>query len=365
MRNTGERPRQTRTGFTLIELLVVIAIIAILVGLLLPAVQKVRESANRAKCANNLRQMGIALNAYQANFNYYPPAGEGTNFNVPPGNPPTTQFRGYPFNTDSPVSIWTLLLPYVEHEDVYHQFVLTTFYNDKNVPQNQVAAQNVIPTYLCPSNPLRPDVGVDSMGFGYVDYGCTVYTDIDNTVNEKPGTLIRNKLTRMRGALGTDPTKPADIRDGTSKTIAIAEDVGRNEQMPGAYPDPYFLLTGDSTYILPVGQTTPLRCFWRWAEQDSGFGVSGPPGAVYGGAVTLINNNPQPFGGPGNQTGCFWNTTTNCGPNDEIFSFHSGGANVVFMDGHVSFLSENIDPVALRCLVTCQEGIPIPTGVNY
>jgi prepilin-type N-terminal cleavage/methylation domain-containing protein/prepilin-type processing-associated H-X9-DG protein len=430
--------RRQRRGFTLIELLVVIAIIGVLVALLLPAIQRAREAANRAQCANNLKQMGLALHHFNDNYSHFPSGGEGTN---PPGGggaPGKTYFDLH--------SVYTLMLPYIEHEDVYNQFDLRYAYNDPTVAGNQTAAQNVIPSFLCPSNPLRPTSGADSLGYGYTDYAATVYTDID------PGTGARNKTASNRiggalvaqstplaaaagatspglggylvptpyvltplgvaappaitgvpwtptqpvvnasgGVIITGPTsvgpKAGDIHDGLSKTIAIAEDVGRNENMPGAYPD-------------PIGNALPAsnngnRAFWRWAEPDSGIGVSGDPcaasgpptippagqtatGAVaagYTGQIIAINNNATPFGGPSaaqsqgscnsGATGCIWSTYTNCGPNDEIFGFHGPGANVVFMDGHVTFLSKDISTIALRTLVTANEGVPIPRGTEY
>jgi prepilin-type processing-associated H-X9-DG protein len=151
-------------------------------------------------------------------------------------------------------------------------------------------------------------------------------------------------------------SKVGDIRDGLSKTIAIAEDVGRNENMPGAYND--FIETGVKKH------------FHRWAEPDNGFGVSGNPtswadqttgATVAGQPLIAINNNLSPFGGP---TACPWQSKTNCGPNDEIFSFHGNGANVVFMDGHVSFLSSTLHPIVLRRLVTATEGVPIGQAVT-
>jgi prepilin-type processing-associated H-X9-DG protein len=182
----------------------------------------------------------------------------------------------------------------------------------------------------------------------------------------------------LHGTIDGQGTRLSDIQDGTSKTIAIAEDVGRYQAMPGAYVD-------------PIGGAK--RAFWRWAEPDNGFGVSGDPTAVqntpppggatgpnpsqYGVPVTpgvrakVINNNKNPFGGP---AGCVWVAKTNCGPNDEIFSFHTGGANVLFMDGHVSFLTENIDAIVMRRLVTASErispnqnsaGAPIQIDVDY
>src|SRR6185437_13351513 len=115
----------------------------------------------------------------------------------------------------------------------------------------------VVKTFLCPSNALRPATGRDSQGFGYTDYGPTVYTDID------PSTGLRNKATRTNGALhwvGPNGgnrfggSRIADITDGTSNTIALAEDCGRVEPQVSPYPDPMGM--GNNGY----------RAFWRWAE---------------------------------------------------------------------------------------------------
>lgn len=416
--------RRGRRGFTLIEMLVVIAIIAVLLSLLAPAVQKARKAANLATCQNNLRQMGIAINHFLSDRKHFPDAGEGTVYVVPTNAGTVTtvvkdfnlgikdgvrpkqdgtagpgtvvaaaaadpqdataffpldqsQFNGNP-NLPSPAvaypggagqfatsagngpaaqSVFMNLLPYFEQGDLAAVYNYSLAYNDPN--QNQGVAKNVIPILLCPENRLRPPSGVDSAGYGYTDYGATVYTDIDPIVG------VRNKTYRMNGGLHGTPdgkgTTVGDITDGLSKTIAIAEDVGRFEGMPGRYTDP---ITGAK------------RAFWRWAEPDNGFGVSGDPtvtngyGVVTGagvpgnllrGRARVINNNKTPFGG----ATCDWLTGGECGPNDEIFSFHDGGANVVFLDGHVQFLSENIDALVMRRLVTADEGIsPNDTTVN-
>ena len=327
------RNRCRRAGFTLIELLVVIAIIAILIGLLLPAVQKVREAAARVQCQNNLKQMGLAMHNYADSNQAFPTGGEGTDFvNAPKG--PSIFDRH---------STFTMLLPYIEQGNVFKQMNLNLYYNDVNQPvgpDGKTAAQHVIKIFVCPSNAWsKPQ---DPQGYGNTDYGATVYTDID------PTTGLRNKATRVNGALHVTPGQPlagtriAEITDGTSSTIAIAEDVGRDERYVSAYRDPY------------DGQ---LRRFWRWAEPDNAYGVSGFQSGGYD-AGTAINNTPTPMGG--STSTCVWSVTNNCGNNDEIFSFHVGGAQAVFCDGHVGFLQQSIDRRVVRMLVTPNGGEVIP-----
>src|ERR1700716_1109558 len=156
-------PRLCRRAFTLIELLVVIAIIGILIALLLPAVQKIREAAARMQCANNLKQMGLALHNYESAYQAFPTGGEGTDFaNAPKG--PSIFDRH---------STFTMLLPYIEQENIYKLMNLNAYYNDpNNQPNGGTAFQNVIKTYVCPSNGwAQPGGGADSQGYGRTDYG--------------------------------------------------------------------------------------------------------------------------------------------------------------------------------------------------
>jgi prepilin-type N-terminal cleavage/methylation domain-containing protein/prepilin-type processing-associated H-X9-DG protein len=378
------------SAFTLIELLVVIAIIGVLVALLLPAVQKVRESAARTKCANNLHQLGVALHGFHDVNKHFPTGGEGTN-TTPPTPPATILPNQTYFDLHS---VFTMLLPYVEYDQEYKLIQLGYAYNE---PENQAIAKSVVKTYLCPSSPFRGGLEQDSEGYGLTDYAPTTWTDIS------PMTDVRDMRTRAVGGLCATSSPPpkaragdnsssaadystytprtqwtnpstnqryimtnlgpssADILDGLSKTIGIAEVVGRQEGMKGS-----------SQFEDPVRD--PLgggkRAFWRWAEPACGIGVSGDPLATsdklgtltsgFKGALRAINNNESPFGGGA----CDWNGMTDCGPNDEIFSFHGSGANVVFLDGHVSFLTSNIQPRIVRYLVTAREGVD-PPGIDF
>ncbi len=414
------RIRNAKRGFTLIELLVVIAIIGLLVALLLPAVQKAREAANRNTCANNMKQIGLALHVFNDQKKAFPDASEGTNYTasgvgnwyiqpqvpagfelsgwqgtLPPLAPntcfsavqtspgvgayakgawyPFTDSRGNVTGKQGGYSPLYQILPFVEQQEAYDPVNTNYFYNDVNNTSTAAngiaiqAGQYSIPTYLCPTNPLRPANGLDNEGFGYTDYGATVYVTIDPTWRPNSGRKMDAgpNAFRMTGGLRAGGTRVAEVIDGLSKTIAYAEDVGRNEFIPGAYGDPCppgTLVAGS----MPVGDTVPEgfitnntfdRAFWRWIESDNGFGINGAPNSAstQAGAQRALNNNSYPFGG--STATCLWQTTTHCGPNDEIFSFHGIGANAVFMDGHVQFLNQDMNPVTLRYLGTQAEKV--------
>jgi prepilin-type N-terminal cleavage/methylation domain-containing protein/prepilin-type processing-associated H-X9-DG protein len=320
-----------RTGFTLIEMLTVVALIAILMSLLLPAVQRVREAASRMRCANNLHQIGLALANHEVEQGRYPTVGYGPDL--------TGTVVG--FDMQYPLGTFAYLLPYLEKSDVFSQFDPNQCYN---APANRAASRNSIPTYLCPTNPIRPR-GVDSAGYGYTDYMPVAYTDINPTGS---GSIQLAGGPYALAALQIGGSKASSILDGLTNTIGIMEGVGRSELFgANPYPDPV------GTDLLPSGATT--RNPWRWAEPAAAVGVSGAPGAAYGTpSQKIINNNGALIGGPPT---CPW-TTRNCGPNDEPYSFHGNGCNCLFMDGHVQWVKSSIDPVTLRRLLTAMEGLP-------
>jgi prepilin-type processing-associated H-X9-DG protein len=149
------------------------------------------------------------------------------------------------------------------------------------------------------------------------------------------------------------------------------EDVGRNH--PSVLWGTKSKYTADTTNMCAAGAADAANMtaanagsggggncgVYRWADPDAvGSGVSGPPNNTMVGFTHYINNNAAPLGGPSD---CPW-TTNNSGLNDEPFSFHPGGCNAVFADGSVHFLSETIEPLVMRALVTRAEGVDIPDG---
>ena len=385
-----------RKGFTLIELLVVIAIIAVLMSLLLPAVQAVRNAAANAQCQNNLKQMGIALHNYAQANGKLPGAGELNLGNSTAGaisttNNPTamgtqTSVASGKAGTDfAKHSTFTYMLPYIEQTQVWNQISVGNYYND---PQNTTDANSypigfktVIQTYLCPLNPIRPSSGKDTLGFGYCDYMPVAYTDIDargaipgnsgNTIR-RPGDYAADQSLRTEGALGKGDRALTDITDGTSNTVFITEDVGRAEAYPTLkYVDPYDPTGANGTLpATQIASSVGYRSAWRWGEPDTGNGWSGPAAtkssmgglptfALFAsGEVNMVNNNATPINNNQGPAWCTW-ATNNCGPNDEPFSFHGNGCNALFGDGSVRFLRNTIDPITVRRICTPREGAAV------
>lgn len=345
-----------RRAFTLIELLVVIAIIAVLIGLLLPAVQSAREAARRAQCTNNLKQVGLALHNYESAGGSFPWGGESTNYqngvapSVAAG--PSTQFANGDHSTLS------LLLPYMEGTNVANAMNYNVGYGEAT-GQNLTAATTAVRAFLCPADPNPDNAGPDpaspialGKGLGRTSYGPTCYTDIDPVgragydaaVGQTTATPYRNRGARVDGMLKLNRTTIAEITDGTSNTIAVGEDAGRTE----FFESPYTLVSNGGD-LRGLGPWSPdaKRPYWAWAEPDSAFGVSGQPNNKF---RPMQENGPYLTGGPLGTKG------NNAGANDELFSYHPGGVNCAMGDGSVRFVKDVIDVTVLRKLVTPNGG---------
>lgn len=358
-------PRRTgcgRLGLSVLELLVVVSIVGILIALILPAVQMARESARRTNCLNNMRQIGAAMMQFEQARGRLPSGGEGTDFSV---NPPATVFELQ--------STLAQVVGYMEESYATSGYNPQFAYNDAACSNNQAVARTIVPSFLCPSDPFRL---ADPNGYGQTDYMPTVYTDID------PNLGVKNPLARRNGALVLGGQSVARITDGLGRTIAFVEDSGKNWEgfypsMQSPFADPVFSGgnapvwngTKQVTYTqwlkdhsltsqgLPAGDSpapSGNRAMNRWAEPASAGGVSGQANSTPANAVPPINGNDVPAGGPPN---CPW-STTNCGPNEEVWSWHLGGANVLMCDGRARFLAKTVDPRILRRMVTPDELIP-------
>jgi prepilin-type N-terminal cleavage/methylation domain-containing protein len=240
-----------RRGFTLIELLVVIAIIAVLIGLLLPAVQKVREAANRAKCTNNLKQIVLAAHNFESSNGRLPPGYIGSK--LPRDLNPTS-----PFMKNAWIGTLCYLLPYLEQENVYKQ--LQVDFNvdtpmDKGTgtatawwlnPVNFNLAKTRIKTFLCPSDNLDDETPVYNVYYTFAINHCTFWGVRESNEDSQQGRSIALGRTNYLPVVGTfdyqtcspfydkwagmfynrSKFKLSDVTDGTSNTIAFGEGLG-------------------------------------------------------------------------------------------------------------------------------------------
>jgi len=307
-----------RSAFTLIELLVVIAIIAVLIGMLVPAVQKVREAANRMSCSNNLKQIGMAVLNFESTNQQLPKATYG-----PEHSGDATEG-----------SFFTKILPYLEQDNLGKQYDWT---KNWGANANQPVINSFVKTYLCPSAPDKlVRVGVMTQGV----MGGPPPADANPANTGAVGSYM---VAMCFGApvgpasdvygvgalcpltadiMGFQTPTMAGVTDGTSNTMIVTEQAARSQlwikgrKVNDINPDP----------------------FTDWLAPWAGFGT------FFATPYTSDGQTPYSAGyGP---------CTVNCNNSSGIYSFHSGGANSLFLDGSVRFLKESISGQNLYAIIS-------------
>jgi prepilin-type processing-associated H-X9-DG protein len=296
--------------------LVVIAIIAVLIGLLLPAVQKVRESASRIACANNLKNLGLALHNYHGDHGTFPPGAVG------PVNGMFLQLKHH--------ALGTYLLPYLEQQALAGRYRWDVSWFD---PPNQPAVNAQLKIWQCPSAQanriqdgslltITPPPGILFNGTAACgDYAGLLRADVElarrgliDPANCYDGVFPINGTVRL-----------TDILDGTSNTIAMAECAGRPQLWQGRRPVANVWLTG--------GPWASRNLLWGEGATPDGTAKYGP-------------------------------CALNCTNDREVYSFHSGGANAVFADGSVRFLQAGLSIRVFARLAT-RAGGEVVSGCDF
>jgi prepilin-type N-terminal cleavage/methylation domain-containing protein/prepilin-type processing-associated H-X9-DG protein len=297
---------RSRRAFTLIELLVVIAIIAILIGLLLPAVQKVREAAARMKCANNLKQIGLAMHNYHGAMGNLPPGGDAKLF-----------------------SAQTFLLPYLEQDNLYKT---VTFTASPTSAANSVPAGTVVPGFLCPSDPQNV-LPAGEPGNNYVwNYGSDM--------------LFMSNNTRGVYMFGNVTVRLDDITDGTSNTAAFSE--RRKGDFSNAVVTPLTdLMTPPGSPATADDGANICQSFdatnpaYQWRSDFGAYWIQAYHWTLY------------QHVGPPNGRGCAF-PPANCVMSAN--SAHPGGVNLLLCDGSVRFVTNGISMPTWRALGTRNGG---------
>lgn len=322
--------RSRRNGFTLIELLVVIAIIGVLIGLLLPAIQKVKEAAGRLQCANNLKQIGLGVQTFVNTYDYYPSNGGTQNSLIRVNNVPvigfTTPWQG--------AGVLFQILPFIEQDNLFKS-------------TDTVIQATPIKIYFCPSRrPPTTRLGAGGQTLALNDYAMPLWGPGGNDgggasgcwgwFNDGNGGTTNANMYKscafVRAGIANTvfpPGRVEDLLDGTSSTILVAE----------KYVD-------TSRYKPPQTNLDPADA---GASPNSGFTDSGYWGGYTWGTLRCSMNGPFQDSYPPRQAG--W----------QMFgAAHSNGINAVFADGSVKSIKYSISNAIFQLLCNKSDG----TAVN-
>jgi prepilin-type N-terminal cleavage/methylation domain-containing protein/prepilin-type processing-associated H-X9-DG protein len=303
-------PRPRRGAFTLVELLVVVAIIAILIGLLLPAVQKVRDAAKRMSCSNNLKQIALGLHNHHDAYGYFPPA----TYNWID----STFITPYPGNFQDRRCWFHDVLPFVEQDNLFRDFdtFMASYFSALGYPK----LDTIVPTFSCPSDPVSPKThtfwggltGQPTQGFSGNYVVCAGDDYFNDTGYQKSASLNGVFYAQSK-------TRLTEITDGTSNTAFVSE----------------LILVEDTDSHDIRGR------YYNPAHSGVAFSTRLPPNTRVPDVFDWCSNNPPP------EAPCTWS-------GQYIFvlarSWHLGGVNLAMADGSVRFVPNGINPVVYKAL---------------
>jgi len=343
-----------RSAFTLIELLVVIAIIAILIGLLLPAVQKVRDAAARMECSNNLKQMGLGLHSFNDTYKRFPP---GVADDQPPfGTGPAGGGQGWGTN-------WHIyILPFIEQDNVFKQMIFngTSGWGGSATNNCNVILDKLIPIYRCPAAQI-PEWAPSPYIGGGAHVQQSNYVGISGAVNGTYGTYTETRSVNGGGSAGCCsggilgfsgvlyPNSKVTLAqltnaDGTSNTLLVSEQGN------------FLTLTSGAKVAWTAGGPHGI-IIGGGSINDTTYGQGGDARAFN--ITTIRYQINQLTGWTANCGGT--RVCDNTGQNIPLNSGHSNGVNALLGDGHVIFLSNTIPLTTLQVLAIRDDGQPLPS----